>query len=328
MAIRTTPRCRWTTSCGQSSATTRPGSSTPASARSTRTRRNRRLLRTAAEALATIGVDARAVTDVILTHAHYDHAGGLDHFPIARFHVQEREMAFATGRPMTEPGQSHGFTADHVAALVHHVHAGRVVFHDGDEEVAPGLSLHLLGGHTDGMQVVRVETGSGAVVLASDSTHYYENFETGRPFPIVYDVDAMVDGWATLRRLASDDDAIVPGHDPLVLRALPGCGARPRRHRGQARHRPLLNPRSVLAEMFHDDLRQEIQWSVRPACLLSSRATAPRRARRPLARTSLRRCSPSRTRSRGWRPRVPRPRRRPRCRTAIRELRSRPAACR
>ena len=55
------------------------------------------------------------------------------------------------------------------------------MFHDGDEEVAPGLSLHLLGGHTDGMQVVRIETGNGAVVLASDSTHYYENFETGRP---------------------------------------------------------------------------------------------------------------------------------------------------
>ena len=187
------------------------------------TRRNRRLLRTAAEALATIGVDAHAVTDVILTHAHYDHAGGLEHFPSARFHVQEREVAFATGRPMIEPGQAHGFTADHVAALVHHVHTGRVVFHDGDEEVAPGLSLHLLGGHTDGMQVVRIETGNGALVLASDSTHYYENFETGRPFPIVYDVDAMVDGWATLRRLASDDDAIVPGHDPLVLARYPAA---------------------------------------------------------------------------------------------------------
>jgi glyoxylase-like metal-dependent hydrolase (beta-lactamase superfamily II) len=184
-------------------------------------RRNRRLLRNAADALATIGVDASAVNDVILTHAHYDHAGGLEHFPTARFHVQEREMAFATGRHMTEPGQAHGFTADHVAALVHHVHAGRVVFHDGDDELAPGLSIHLVGGHTDGMQVVRIETGDGALVLASDSTHYYENFEAGRPFPIVYDVDAMIDGWATLRKLASSDDAIVPGHDPLVLTRYP-----------------------------------------------------------------------------------------------------------
>ena len=74
----------------------------------------------------------------------------------ARFHVQEREMAFATGRHMTEPAPGHAFTADHVAGLCTHVHDGRVVFHDGDDELAPGLSVHHLGGHTDGLQVVRV----------------------------------------------------------------------------------------------------------------------------------------------------------------------------
>ncbi len=163
----------------------------------------------------------QSISDVVLTHLHYDHAGGLDHFPNARFHVQDREMAFATGRHMTEPAQGHGFTADHVAALVRLVHEDRVVFHDGDDVLAPGLSVHLLGGHTDGMQVVRVETDGGALVLASDATHYYENFESGRPFPIVFDVDAMVRGWGTLRRLASEPSAIVPGHDPLVLERYP-----------------------------------------------------------------------------------------------------------
>jgi hypothetical protein len=164
---------------------------------------------------------------VSVAHHHYDRAGARDERPSARFHVQEREMAFATGRNMTEPAQGHGFTADHVAALVHHVHNGRVVFHHGDDALAAGLSLHLLGGHTDGTQVVRVETSHGALVLASDATHYYENFESARPFPIVYDVDAMVAGWDTLRRLASSPDAIIPGHDPLVLEryppSAPGC---------------------------------------------------------------------------------------------------------
>jgi glyoxylase-like metal-dependent hydrolase (beta-lactamase superfamily II) len=184
-------------------------------------RRGRRLVRSTTDALATVGVDATGVTDVVLTHLHYDHAGGWDQFPAARFHVQDREMAFATGRHMSRPALNHPFTADHVAELVRAVYAGRVVFHDGDGELAPGVSVHLIGGHTDGLQVVRIETAQGALVLASDASHYYENMETGRPFPIVFDVGAMVEGYETLRRLASTPEAIVPGHDPLVLERYP-----------------------------------------------------------------------------------------------------------
>jgi glyoxylase-like metal-dependent hydrolase (beta-lactamase superfamily II) len=101
------------------------------------------------------------------------------------------------------------------------VHLGRVVFHAGDDVLAKGLSVHLVGGHTDGLQVVRVRTERGWLVLASDATHYYENMEAGRPFPIVFDVGAMVEGYDRMRRLASSSDAIVPGHDPLVLTRYP-----------------------------------------------------------------------------------------------------------
>jgi glyoxylase-like metal-dependent hydrolase (beta-lactamase superfamily II) len=181
-------------------------------------RRGRRLLRSATEALALVGVDAAATTDVVLTHLHYDHVGGIRQFPNARFHVQDREVAFATGRPMTHGVLAHGYTGAHVADLVLAVHDGRVTFHDGAEELVPGITVHHLGGHTAGLQVVRVERGDGrVVVLASDATHYYENIETGRPFPIVHDVAAMLEGFATLRRLAGPDGVIVPGHDPLVF---------------------------------------------------------------------------------------------------------------
>jgi glyoxylase-like metal-dependent hydrolase (beta-lactamase superfamily II) len=183
--------------------------------------RQRKLLRTAAEAVAAVGLDARTVTDVVLTHGHYDHAGGLAHFPAARFHVQERELAYVTGRHMGRRALSFTFNPDHVADLVRAVHAGRVVFHDGDVELADGLSLHLLGGHTDGLQVVRARTEDGTVVLASDSTHFYENFEQNRPFPIVFDVGAMLDGFDTLRRLAGPRGHVIPGHDPAVLARFP-----------------------------------------------------------------------------------------------------------
>jgi glyoxylase-like metal-dependent hydrolase (beta-lactamase superfamily II) len=184
-------------------------------------RRGRRLVRSATEALAIVGVDATQVTDVILTHLHYDHAGGVDQFPAARFHVQDREMAYATGRHMTRAALSHAFTADHIAALVYAVHGGRMVFHAGDDELAPGLSVHLIGGHTDGLQVVRVRTTDGWLVLASDASHYYENMDDARPFPIVFDVGAMLEGHDTVRRLASPTSAVVPGHDPQVLERYP-----------------------------------------------------------------------------------------------------------
>ena len=180
-------------------------------------RRRRRLLRSATEALALVGVDAATAPDVVLTHLHYDHVGGIGQFPNARFHVQDREVAFATGRHMTRPALGHGYTSTHVAELVLAVHERRAAFHDGDDSLAPGITLHHLGGHTAGLQVVRVETGGRVIVLASDATHYYENMDSGRPFPIVHDVGAMLDGFDTLRRLAGPDGVIVPGHDPLVF---------------------------------------------------------------------------------------------------------------
>jgi glyoxylase-like metal-dependent hydrolase (beta-lactamase superfamily II) len=180
-------------------------------------RRKRTLVRSASEGLALVGIDAATTPNVILTHMHYDHVGGFDQFANARFHLQDREMAFATGRHMTTPEQRHGFTARHVAEMVIAVHHGRVGFCDGDAELAPGLSVHLLGGHTDGLQVVRVATRSGCLVLASDATHFYENMESVRPFPIVFDVDAMVAGYDRLRELAGRGGTIVPGHDPQVF---------------------------------------------------------------------------------------------------------------
>ena len=181
------------------------------------TSRGRRLVRSVTDALATIDIGASTVTDVIVTHFHYDHIGGHGQFPAATFHVQDREMAFATGRHMVDPAVNHSFTAAHVADLVLLVHAGRVVFHDGAEQLAPGLFVHHVGGHTAGLQIVRVHTDVGWLVLASDASHYYENMESGRPFSIVFDVPAVVAGFDVIRSLAGRQELVVPGHDPLVL---------------------------------------------------------------------------------------------------------------
>jgi glyoxylase-like metal-dependent hydrolase (beta-lactamase superfamily II) len=184
-------------------------------------RRGRPILADPAERLAGLGVDPVALDTVVLTHLHYDHAGGLDRFPAATLHMQAAEMAYATGPCMCRPFLRAPYTAEHVCEVVRRVFAGRVVFHDGDAEVAPGVTVHRIGGHARGLQVVRVRTRAGWLVLASDAAHYHENWITGKPFPIVVDVEDMLRGFATIRALASSRELVIPGHDPLVRRLFP-----------------------------------------------------------------------------------------------------------
>jgi glyoxylase-like metal-dependent hydrolase (beta-lactamase superfamily II) len=183
--------------------------------------RSRKLTFNPVEALARFGVLADDIRDVVVTHLHYDHAGNLDLFPNARFHLQDREMSYATGRCMCHGLLRHPFSVEHVTLMVRHVFSERVTFHSGDGEVAPGVTLHRVGGHSDGLQVVRVETARGPVVLASDASHYYANMHRRSPFPILYNLGDMFEGWNTLERLAGHPDRVIPGHDPIVTEIYP-----------------------------------------------------------------------------------------------------------
>ncbi|WP_313348313.1 N-acyl homoserine lactonase family protein [Paracoccus sp. (in: a-proteobacteria)] len=183
--------------------------------------RGRKLLIPVEEGLACLGIKAGAVRDVIVTHLHYDHIGNFALFTGASFHLQEVEMAYATGKHMRHARLRHPFEAGHVAGMVHALYQDRVIFHDGNSHVAPGLSVHLIGGHSRGLQCVRVLTRRGWVVLASDCSHHYEHFHTMRPFPNVVRIDDMLDGYVRLRELADSPDHIIPGHDPLVLKIYP-----------------------------------------------------------------------------------------------------------
>ena len=184
-------------------------------------KRGRHHLRCPAQALELLGVDAAHVRDVVITHLHYDHVGNFELFPAATLHLQELEMRYATGRYMCSECFRGAFEAEDVVGMVRRVFEGRVRFHDGDGEIAPGVSLHLIGGHTMGLQVVRVATRSGALVLASDASHFYANMDEGRPFPIVWSVADMVDGYGRMRALAGAHGRIIPGHDPQVLARYP-----------------------------------------------------------------------------------------------------------
>jgi glyoxylase-like metal-dependent hydrolase (beta-lactamase superfamily II) len=185
-------------------------------------KRKRILLRDPTEALRSVGIDAAAVSDVILTHLHYDHAGRLDAFPRATFHLQDAEMCYATGRFVCHEILRTPFEVDDVVDAVRLVYGGRVRFHRGTSEVAPGISLHLVGGHSGGLQAVRVSTARGPLVLASDSFHFNENRCRKAPFPLVFDVGAMLEGFRLCGELAGGDETLlIPGHDPEVLKLWP-----------------------------------------------------------------------------------------------------------
>jgi glyoxylase-like metal-dependent hydrolase (beta-lactamase superfamily II) len=183
--------------------------------------RGRTLVRSVAEGLAAIDVDPTSVLDVVITHMHYDHAGNVALFPRARFHLQDTEMAYCTGRAMTHRHLSAFFEADDVVEMVRRVFDGRVVFHNGDSPLYPGVTLHHLPGHTLGLQAVRVETGRGPIVLASDAIHFWANIEREIPYPVVADVSQYLESLRVLRKLAPTVDHIIPGHDPEVLKRFP-----------------------------------------------------------------------------------------------------------
>lgn len=187
--------------------------------------RNREFLLQPQEALARLNLQPEDISDVILTHLHYDHAGNVDAYANACVHLQDAEMHYASGRYMCFEAMRHFFSVDDVATVLRSVYAGRARFHDGDSQVCPGIELYRVGGHTPGLQVVRVHTDRGWVVLASDALHYYRNFTENNPFPAIFHVGDMLEGYGRIRALAASPDHIVPGHDPAVAQRYPQADA-------------------------------------------------------------------------------------------------------
>jgi glyoxylase-like metal-dependent hydrolase (beta-lactamase superfamily II) len=187
-------------------------------------RRGRKHLRCPTEGLEALGIDCARVPYVILTHLHYDHVGNLEKFPEATYVVQEAEMAFWTGRYAGRDYFRTLVEVDDIAYLVQENFEGRLRFVAGSEEIVPGIEVHRTGGHSAGLQVVRVKTARGSVVLASDATHFYANIEQDRPYSIVSDLPRMYGAFDLVHALADSSAHLVPGHDPLVMERFPAAG--------------------------------------------------------------------------------------------------------
>lgn len=183
--------------------------------------RQRAFLQEPVHALGALGIAADDIRDIAITHLHYDHAGNVNQFRNARIWLQQREMAYATGRCMCDAKQNHFFALDDISVVLKRLYAGDVRLIDGMHQFAPGIEFHRVGGHTDGLQVVRVMTVRGWLVLASDAAHYYENLEKQNPFPAIHSMDDMLAGYTRIRQLACSMENIIPGHDPRISELFP-----------------------------------------------------------------------------------------------------------
>ena len=182
-------------------------------------RRKRQLLRCPIDSLKAAGIHLEDIRDTIITHAHYDHAGNTEKLRNTCFHLQEKEMSYATGKDMRHRFCRHAYDAKDVCELVMANFEERVAFHDGAYELRPGITVHWVGGHTRGLQVVRVHTQRGWIVIASDASHYLENLRNRSPFPIVIDSGDMLAAYELIETLAESPDHVIPGHDPLVMQS-------------------------------------------------------------------------------------------------------------
>jgi len=185
-------------------------------------RRNRQLLRCPVQSLRLVGIEPDAVSDVIITHMHYDHAGNFKLVPNATIHMQEPEIHMAVGRHIRHPFLAHGYEVEDVIDVVRANFDKRLLLYTDRADLAPGLSIEPTPGHTPGQQVVRVHTKRGWVLLTSDASHYYENIRSGRPYPATANLPELLESNEKIMALADGRfDRLVPGHDPLVLQMYP-----------------------------------------------------------------------------------------------------------
>jgi glyoxylase-like metal-dependent hydrolase (beta-lactamase superfamily II) len=169
------------------------------------------------EAVRLAGVKPEEITDVVISHAHWDHMGGIDLFPKATVWIQKEEFRYYTGEAWQAGGQHGGIDPEDVKELVRLNTEGRLRLVDGDNvEIFPGIRAYTGGRHTYASQYIRVQ-GSPSFVLASDNCYLYRNLAEHKASATFSEADqpANIKNQARMIELAGSPDRVVPGHDAL-----------------------------------------------------------------------------------------------------------------
>lgn len=173
------------------------------------------------DALERFGVSPATVTDIVISHVHWDHLDGADLFPRARIWIQREEYDYYVGADGT-PAHAAIDSLD-AAMLAGLMRAGRVTLVEGDgQEILPGVTAYTGGKHTYASQYLGVRIAKGTAVLASDNLYLYENLDRHRPIAQTLDSTSNLAAQDRMKTIASAPRLIVPGHDPAVFQRFHG----------------------------------------------------------------------------------------------------------
>lgn len=172
-----------------------------------------------------LGIGPDAVTDIVISHTHWDHADGADLFPRATIWIQKDEYEYYIGSA-GEVLRTGGVDADDAKMFAALNDAGRVRLIDGDaKEIVPGIRVFTGGKHTYASQYVGVQSSAGVIVLASDNAYLYENLEGRLPIAQTLDAGANLNAQDRMRAMAAAPSLVIPGHDPAVFARFPAVAA-------------------------------------------------------------------------------------------------------
>ncbi len=178
------------------------------------------------EAVKIAGVAPAQITDVVISHVHWDHMGGLDLFPDATIWIQRAEYEYDMGQSW-QPGQTRGADVEDLVTLLKRNAAGKVRLVDGDDrEILPGIRAYTGARHTFASQYIRI-AGTPSFVLASDNCYLYRNLETKSPIAQTFaetDRPANAAAFERMITLAGARERVVPGHDPRQFERFPTSG--------------------------------------------------------------------------------------------------------
>ena len=168
-----------------------------------------------------LGIAPDKVTDIIVTHSHWDHADGADLFPKATIWIQKEEFEHYVGANGEVLARG-GVDGDDAYMLAGLKTAGRVKLIDGDnQEILPGIRVYTGGKHTFASQYVGVATASGTVVIASDNAYLYKNLEEKLAIAQTLDAASNLEAQARMLEIAGSPARVIPGHDPEVFSRFP-----------------------------------------------------------------------------------------------------------